>query len=581
MAKTTGGGLVAAMLAAEGVDTVFGIPDGTYGGLIGGFDVQGIELITPRHESSGLHMAAAYARASGELGVAIASNGPGVANALSGVAVEEAEGNRVLLITSSRRSGIGYPDRGGTYQYFDQVGVISGMSKWSATAATADRIPELLRTALRYCWSGRPGVVHLDIPESVMNGKTEGVPTRAPASYRRTEPLEASPSEVEAAAEMLAEARVPVIHAGGGVIHAQAFDQLIAVSEKLHAPITTSWSGAGSAPHSNPLVWPIAAIEENNEVRNKADVVLVLGSRLGETDWWGKAPNWSPQSKVIQVDIEDTNLGLNKPVALPVVADVGVFLDDLLEALDALADPSTSRVAAVAELQRSRDAAARKRADKFLTKSGVPMHPAQVPHIARTMFPEDTILIADGGNTAVFSAFFWQIQKAGTALGTPHMGHLGAGVGQALGAAVAFPDRTVCCIIGDGAFGMHPQEIETAVRHGLKVVFIVIADGQWGMVKMSQSVARRPVKMMIRKQLDPSETTGVDLGPMSYDVLARSMGAHGERVSDASDLADAMLRALAVDTTTVIHVDVDPTQNLWAPGLLHFRKMHAEPDGEA
>ena len=142
MAKTTGGGLVAAMLAAEGVDTVFGIPDGTYQGMIAGFDTQGIELITPRHESSAMHMAAAFARLTGKLGVAIASNGPGVANVLPGVAVEEAEGNRVLLITSSRRSGIGYPDRGGTYQYFDQVAVIEPMSKWSATAATADRIPE-------------------------------------------------------------------------------------------------------------------------------------------------------------------------------------------------------------------------------------------------------------------------------------------------------------------------------------------------------------------------------------------------------------------------------------------------------
>ncbi|MCL1597540.1 MAG: thiamine pyrophosphate-binding protein, partial [Actinomycetia bacterium] len=246
MAKTTGGGLVASMLAAEGVDTVFGLPDGTYQGLIGGLDRSNIRLITPRHESSALHMAAAYARLTGRLGVAIASNGPGVANALPGVAVENAEGNRVLLITSSRRAGITYPDRGGTYQYFEQVAVISPMAKWSASVSETDRIPELMRTALRRSFTGRPGVVHLDVPESIMNGKATPPSIQSPASYRVIEPLRPRAVDVERAAELLAKATLPIIHAGGGVVHAQAFDQLITVAELLHAPITTSWSGSGS-----------------------------------------------------------------------------------------------------------------------------------------------------------------------------------------------------------------------------------------------------------------------------------------------------------------------------------------------
>jgi acetolactate synthase-1/2/3 large subunit len=129
MATSTGGEIVARMLAAEGVDTVFGIIDGTYFGLYSSFEQFGIRLISPRHETSALHMAGAYARLTGRLGVAIASNGPGVANALPGIAVENGEGNRVLLLTSSRREGIGYPDRGGTFQYFDQVGVTKPMSK--------------------------------------------------------------------------------------------------------------------------------------------------------------------------------------------------------------------------------------------------------------------------------------------------------------------------------------------------------------------------------------------------------------------------------------------------------------------
>jgi len=580
VAKTTGGGLIASMLAAEGVDTVFGLPDGTYQSLISGLDANNIRLVTPRHESSAMHMAAAYARLTGRLGVAIASNGPGVANALPGVAVENAEGNRVLLVTSSRRSGITYPDRGGTYQYFDQVAVISPMTKWSASCATPERIAELLRSAFRHSFAGRPGVVHLDVPESVMNEKANHAPIQSLNTYRIAEPLAPGSADVRRAATMLAQATLPIIHAGGGVIHARAFDQLITVAERLHAPITTSWSGSGSAPHTHPLVWPISAIDACNDLRSQADVVLVVGSRLGETDWWGKAPNWNHAQSVIQVDIDDTVLGMNKPVTLPINADAGVFLDELATTLDAFADPPVERRALVTELQSSRDEKARKLADKYLASTDVPMTTAHVPFTARKMFPDDTIFVADGGNTAVWCAFFWQVRDPGTTLGTPHFGHLGAGVGQALGAAAAFPERSVCCIIGDGAFGMHPQEVETAVRNGFRVVFLVVSDRQWGMVKLSQSVSRRPVKMMVKKQLDPEETTGTDLGEIAYDELARSMGAHGERVSDVTKLPAAIERSIASGTCAVIHVDVDPAKNLWAPGLLHFKKMHEEPEGK-
>src|SRR5512143_3803333 len=162
MATTTGGNVIARMLKEEGVEKIFGIIDGTYLRLLKGSVDLGIELITPRHETIAAHMAGAYARMTGKLGVCIASNGPGVANMLSGVAVENGEGNRVLLITSARRTGIIYPDRGGAYQCFNHVGVISAMSKWSQTVASFDRLPELMRQALRRCYSGRPGVVHLD-----------------------------------------------------------------------------------------------------------------------------------------------------------------------------------------------------------------------------------------------------------------------------------------------------------------------------------------------------------------------------------------------------------------------------------
>src|SRR5688572_2713748 len=183
MAGILGGDIVAKLLRAEGVEKAFGIIDGSYFGLYSSLGKNGIELITPRHESTAAHMAGAYARLTGKLGVCIASNGPGVANILPGVAVENGEGNRVLLITSCRRQGIAYPDRGGTFQYFDQVGVTAPMTKWSGAVPTFERIGELTRKALRISWQGRPGVVHLDVPENILNGtyEVEALDVRAPA----------------------------------------------------------------------------------------------------------------------------------------------------------------------------------------------------------------------------------------------------------------------------------------------------------------------------------------------------------------------------------------------------------------
>jgi acetolactate synthase-1/2/3 large subunit len=170
MESSSGGDLIARMLRAEGVEVVFGIVDGSYYGLTAGLARHGIRLVSPRHESTAAHMAGAYARTTNRLGVCIASNGPGVANVLPGIAVENGEGNRVLVLSSWRRSAIVGPDRGGAYQYFDQVAVAKPMSKWAGAARSFDRIPELMRRAFRSAFRGRPGVVFVTVPEDVLNG---------------------------------------------------------------------------------------------------------------------------------------------------------------------------------------------------------------------------------------------------------------------------------------------------------------------------------------------------------------------------------------------------------------------------
>lgn len=576
-----GGEIVSRMLAAEGVDTVFGIIDGSYFGLYSTFGAHGIDIVTPRHESSGVHMAGAYARLTGRLGVCMASNGPGVANALPGVAVEQTEGNRVLLITSSRRHAVVHPDRGGTYQCFPQQQVIAAMAKYSIHIPSADRIAELTRRALRMCFTGRPGLVHIDIPEDLMNGSFEvdGSWFRPPESYRVTEPMLPSPASVDKAVALLQQAERPLIHAGSGVIHAGAFDALQQLAERLHAPVTTSWAARAAIDERHDLAVPMIYLDAVKKARNEADLVLVLGSRLGETDWWGKKPYWAgpADQKVIQVDVDPEILGNIRAAELAVQADVGAFLDAVYDALPA-SPPAKTRTKWMSALGTAQTAR-RKKLDKHLRNKGLPLHSAHVPVVAQRVLGDDAIMVVDGGNTAIWANFYTQVRRPNSIVTTPKMGHLGAGVPQAIAAKVAFPDRPVYCIIGDGAMGFQPQEIETAVRNETPVIWMVLCDRAWGMVKINQEFALKPIKTLVKGSLSPEETIKTDLGEIEWDELARSMGAHGERVSDPAGLESALQRAVASGKPAVIHIDVDQVAHLWAPELKTFKDMHAEPKG--
>ncbi|MCL4746754.1 MAG: thiamine pyrophosphate-binding protein, partial [Burkholderiaceae bacterium] len=578
MAGISGGEVIARMLQQEGVEKVFGIIDGTYFGFYSALHRIGIEIVTPRHESCAAHMAGTYARLTGRLGVCMASNGPGVANLLPGLVVEQADGNRVLAITSARRPSIMYPDRGGSYQCFDQSGVIGKIAKWSAAASSFERVAELMRKALRKSYEGRPGVVHLDVPETIMNAAVKAdVAFWAPHRYRRIDPLTPTPEQVSRAAQMLIAADAPMIHAGSGIIHAGAFDALRRVAELLHAPVTTSWAARGVLDERSPLAMPMPHVKLNHKVRNDADVVLVIGTRVGETDWWGKPPYWRNPSeqKAIQVDIDGEMIGLNKPVDLAILADARCFLELLGDELERGKDGLRldARRARVAGYARS-IADDRAGWDKALSDTAVPMHPAHIGAACREVFPPDSVLVADGGNATIWAMFYHEVTVPNTVISTFKFGMLGAGTSQAVAAALARPGKPVCCITGDGAMGFHPQEIETAVRNNAQVVYIVLCDKQWGMVKMNQQFMLRPIKTMIFKHLDPDETIKADLGEIAFDEMGRSMGAHGERVSDPRELKPALGRAIASGKCAVVHVDVDPVKHMWAPGLIHFKKMH-------
>ena len=556
-----GGGIVSRILAAEGIDTVFGIIDGSYFGLYSTLKPNGIRLITPRHESNGVHMAGAYARVTGKLGVCIASNGPGVANVLSGVALENAEGNRILLITSTRREGISYPDRGGTFQYFPQVDATRPITKWSCNVTSHTRIAEIVQTALRKSQMGRPGVVHIDIPENIMSTNYDLNPTwfRPPSGYQTPDPMLVVPQQVEKAAHMLAGAKLPMVHAGGGVVHARAFQELQELAILLCAPLTTSWGARSVIDERLEEAIPMIYRDVVTQAHNDADVVLALGSRLGETDGWGSPPHWAPAAlqKLIQVDLDPETLGANRATDLAVQADVKGFLTELIDTLHKIKDFNDldGRRKKIKAYQKA-CAATRKKLDKQLDDKNAPLNPARVPGICQEIFDDDAIMIIDGGRTTVWSHYFHEVRVPNTILDASEMGYVGSGSPHAIGAKAAFPDRQVYAIMGDGAMCLNQREIETSIRTNLPVIFIVLNDNTLDPLKPD------PFSLLnLQKEATEPQKPDQYKWNTRFDLIARAMGASGERVSDPAGLKSAIKRAIDSGICTIIHVDVDPAKH--------------------
>ena len=574
MKKRKGGDVIAEMLKLEGVKKVFGIIDGTYFGFYSSLRNYGIELISPRHETSAAHMAGAYARFTGKLGVCMASNGPGVANILPGLVVEEAEGNRVLVITSFRRHGIVNPVRLGTYQYFNQTETIKQISKASFLVPSPERIPEIMRMAFRKCYEGRPGVVHVDIPEDIINGEFE-IPFVAlkPEQYRASTIPYPSPDAIKKTLDLLQNAEFPIIHFGSGVIHANAQHELSLLVKQLNIPTTYSW-GARSVLLEKDFVLPMTYISLNHFIHKKADLAIVLGSRLGETDWWGREPYWNQKNlKVIQVDIDPQIIGSSRNITLGIISDVKAFLIALLEQKLSFKFKWNELLNKIEQQKNS----LQKKLIKISMQKTSLIHPAQLIQACNEYLPENTTYVIDGGNTAVWSHFYLEIKKTMTMISTYKFGMLGAGVSQAIGASYAKNNDIVVCLIGDGAMGFHPQEIETAVRYKRKIIYIVFCDKQWGMVKINQSFALKPIKTLVFKHLSPEENINTDFGEIDFAKLAESMGAKGIRINNLSNIKNVLRECFDFPHCSVIHADIDPVKHMWAPGLVDFKKMHLEP----
>src|SRR3989304_1980225 len=329
MGEITGGELLVRSLHAEGVRDVWAIPDGTYMIFLEALErlgeELGIGLLVPDHEAAAAHAADAMTRVTGEPAVVMACAGPGAANLVSGVLCARDEGSPVVAITTARRSDIAYPHLGGM-QVLDQKAYFSPAVKWSAQVNQWKRIPDIVRHAFRVALTGRPGPVHIDVPEDLLLARGEGDSAAIwkREEYRSTVRAPADPGLVRRAAETLVDARMPLLHCGGGTQRSGAGAEARALAEYLGCPVTTGAGSRGIVPDGHPLVTqPVSPAS--------AGGVRAGGARFGELDFGGRPPVWgdSARQKVIQVDADATNIGLNRPVELALVGDAKAVLGQL------------------------------------------------------------------------------------------------------------------------------------------------------------------------------------------------------------------------------------------------------------
>ncbi len=563
MAEITGGELLLKCLHAEGVQHIHAITDGTYMMVVEALERLGeqldMRLIVPRHEAAAAHACDAYTRVSGKPAVAMACAGPGAAKLLAGMMCAEAEGSPVVAITTTRRSDIAdaYLQQGGM-QVSRHLEIFKPAVKWNGKVEHWQRIPDMIRHAFRVAMSGRPGPTHILIPEDIISqrGDEGSVTIMAPDRYRLTTPLPADPATIQKAAQMLVNADLVNIHCGNGAERSGAADEVRGLAEHLGCPVTHTIRARGIIPDDHPLSFHPTCMSRI-AANGQADVVLAVGTRLGELNMWGRPPMFGEPDKqrLIQIDTEPTHIGLNRPTDIVLIGDARSVLDQLLTAVRQLTEKRKPH-AKVAEFRALQDQFQQELDAALEDTARRPMLTGQILKACNAFFGDDAIFVMDGGNTTLWDIHYHVARRSRSVVYSMNYGHLGTGLPYSLGAKLACPEKPVYCVTGDSAFGFNLQELETAVRNDLPVIILVAVDGAYGMEKSAQQ----------RQFGREAPWFGHDHAPVRYDQVAVAMGCHGEYVEAVAELRPALERSAASGRPAVIHVAVDPEANVDPPG---------------
>ena len=498
----------------------------------------GIATYYVRHEEGAAMAAHAYSRLTKRPGVCCTPLGPGTTNAQTGLTNALLDAAPVVLIA-------GGPSRGDwgleSYQEQDQLSMFRPACKKVYRVELARKIPEILAIALHEANSGRKGPVYVEIAGDVLGEEVD--PTRLTWPSRGRPPARAAApdAELDAAVALLRTAERPLLLTGSGVVWADAAQSLARFVDGTGLPLVTTPQTRGIVPEDHKL----SLVASRNKAQRDADVIVVVGTRANWLNGHLRPPRFGADARFIVANIDPDEIGRGRVPEVGVVADAGVFLDQLGERLMRAGGLGMGARAWIDELVTN-DAA--KEPDRETLSEATPIAPLRLCEEVRRVLPRDAVFIVDGHETLEFARRWIPSLSEGNYLTSGPNGCMGVGVPFALGAAVARPDRPVFVLMGDGAFGWHGMEYDTLIRHNLPIV---------GVVFNNAGFTARPAAM----------GPGRELGFQRYDFMVSGFGGHGEFVERPEDIAPALQRAIASRKPALVNVCVDPEAQA-AGGLL-------------
>lgn len=546
----TGGEALVEMLRRFGVEMMFGLPGeqtDVYDAIHRG---SGIRHVLVRHEQAAAHMADAYARTTGRVGVCDSTVGPGAANLVSGISEAFTSCIPVIAIVSDVRTDWRGRD---SFQEIDQVNVFRPITKKVFSVDHIERIPEFAARAFQTATTGRPGPVLLNLPLDVLKGRHAFTPSdftvderygRFPA-HRPTPPAE----DITAAAGSLLAARRPVILAGGGAVSSNAAEEVQELAELLGIPVATTFMGKGTLAEDHPLcLGPFGLLGRPaaNEYVGGADFVLALGTRFTNVDTaaWRIPDRKTP---MVQIDIEPTQIGRNYFVKQALPGDIRAVLRSMLEdirsrgdvpARDALRE-EVSALTARWRQERGIDSPAARDDDAS------PVHPLQVIRALRNTMDAEDVIICDSGFNQIWGGQYFEVRRPGRRyMGPRGFGVMGFSLPAAIAHSLADPGRRVVALCGDGGFAMVMQELETALRSGARLTACIMNNSNLQYIKENQRL------------LHGSRYISTDFSELDFAAIARAFGCAGIRVERSGDLEGALSEALASERPAVVDVKV-------------------------
>ncbi len=552
-AELPGSHILCAALVREGVELMYGYPGGAimpfYDALT---SYPALRHILVRHEQAAAHAADGYARATGKVGVCVATSGPGATNLVTGLATAYMDSTPIVAITGQvARHFIGRD----AFQETDVLGVTQPITKHNFLVQRVEDIADIVHEAFRIARGGRPGPVLIDIPKDVQLGKAMYRPSASVTSseyFQATCAPEPSAAAIARAAQLIAEAKRPLIMSGHGVILSEAYDELRAFAEKAHIPVITTLLGLSAFPETHPLALGMPGMHgpaHVNRAIGTADLIVGVGLRFDDRVS-GKASEFAARARLIHIDIDASEMHKVKPATVPIVADAKAGLAALTEAVE-----QGDHSAWLGEL-RSWEAQDNERIANIKRDQEYP-DPTSILDAIRAETGGEAIVVTDVGQHQMWTARHYLWTRRNSHITSGGLGTMGFSLPAAMGVKMGLPGATVWVVAGDGGIQMNIQELATLQQYGVTVKVAIMNNGYLGMVRQWQ-------QFFHSRNYSETPITGPN-----YTMLAAAYGLTGMRITKRADVAAAVHQAMETEGTVIIDFVIEPESNVYpmvAPG---------------